>query len=246
MTAPASSRQPAGSRGATQPAAWTIGMIALLLVVIPALQTGLAGRNPWLNQLATGGARDAWWGLVGLTIAYQWVLVAAAARALRLDGMSWRDAGLASARWRPYAAALVLLTLGFLAVIMTKPGGVFAVTAASPGGALAAFLPRSGAERSTWLLLSLSAAATEEYLYRGFLIPRLGAWLRGGVGLAFLLSCLAFALAHNGWAQTVPELGMRLVLGAVLGALFLWRRTILPSVVLHYLSNAAAALAVAP
>lgn len=53
-------------------------------------------------------------------------------------------------------------------------------------------------------------------------------------------------IALYGWAQTVPELAMRLVLGAVLGALFLWRKTILPSVVLHYLSNAAAAFAVAP
>lgn len=200
-----------------------------------------------MNQLTTSGARDTWWVLVGLTIVYQWALVAGAARALRVDRMSWRDAGLLTRRWRPYAVALLLLTLGLLAVVLMKPGGVFAVSeAAEPRGALAAFLPTTGAERATWLLLSLSAAATEEYLYRGFLILRLGAWLRGRVGIAFILSCIAFALAHNGWAQTASELAARMVLGAVLGALFLWRKTILPSIVLHHLSNAAAALAVAP
>lgn len=239
--------QGAGSLGIVRPTPWTIGMILLLLVVVPVLQTALAGRNPWLNQLAAGGSRNAFWVLIALTMLYQWLLVAGASQALRVDGLSWRDAGLLGVPWRPYVVALTLVTLGFVLAILARPGGMFSLSGgAAPRGALAAFLPTTGAERLTWLLLSLSAAVTEEYLYRGFLISRLGAWMQGRVGLAFLLSCVAFGLAHNGWAQSARGLIMRTVLGAILGALFLWKRSILPSVVLHYLSNAVAALTAVP
>lgn len=98
--------------------------------------------------------------------------------------------------------------------------------------ALPGLLPNTAAERSAFLLLSLSAGVCEEVLYRGFLIRFLH---EGALALpitgALAVSSLAFGLGHayQGFkgvlSTTVAGLGM--------GLLFLLSGSLIPVMVLH-------------
>lgn len=62
------------------------------------------------------------------------------------------------------------------------------------------FLPASRIEGRWWMLASVSAGVCEEFLYRGFLMGYLHGRLEGGphlgLGLAWLLSSVAFGAGH--------------------------------------------------
>ena len=95
---------------------------------------------------------------------------------------------------------------------------------------------REGSSDSWWqyiLVYALLAAMCEEIAFRGFILTglrqRFNAWT------AILISSLLFALYHMNVFQALPAF----VLGVVLAILAVRSKSILPSMLLHFLNNAA-------
>ncbi len=130
------------------------------------------------------------------------------------------------------ASHLVKSTLWGLVVAVTcfVAAGVFvALTHFNGGNNAAAFqkLP-------VWLvtLIVVRAGVVEELCYRGYAIERLHAlglprWVAAGVPL------LIFGVGH--WTGGVLNIGLALLLGAILVVFFLWRRDLLANMIGHTL-----------
>ena len=80
-------------------------------------------------------------------------------------------------------------------------------------------------------VVSNSAPIWEEAIFRGFLLPSLAKWMP--VSAAVLLSSLVFAAAHFSLQRFAPLL----LLGVIMGTLFVRSRNLLSSVALHSLWN---------
>ena len=87
------------------------------------------------------------------------------------------------------------------------------------------------------ILLVLRAAVFEEICYRGYAIERVQE-LSGSRVLAFVVSVVAFTLAHAGYwgwsALLVPAFG-----GLVFAALYLWRCDLVCNMVAHFVADGA-------
>jgi uncharacterized protein len=83
----------------------------------------------------------------------------------------------------------------------------------------------------------LRAAVTEEVLFRGYAIERLGQWTRN-LWLAGLVSLASFTYAHlAGWgAAILLDAGWG---GIVLTLFYLWRRNLWANILVHWLVDAA-------
>ena len=161
-------------------------------------------------------------------IALDWLLVLALVIiAVALEQHSLRRFGLRTPHWRDGLAmgVTLLVTAGLTVLLMQIP----AVSAplrhlTLPGVASVPFGVR--------LALVLTAAACEEFIFRGFLIEELGDW-SGSVPLAAGVSLALFVLPHA-WlygftlALTVPAM-----LGGGLTLLYLWRRNLPVCMLMH-------------
>ncbi len=81
----------------------------------------------------------------------------------------------------------------------------------------------------------VSAAFSEELVYRGFLLERLGSWLgltRLALAGPVVLAALVFAAAHV-VDQGLPGATQAAITGTVFGALFVWRRELAFVMVMH-------------
>lgn len=97
---------------------------------------------------------------------------------------------------------------------------------------------------SVWfrMFMVLTAAVTEEILYRGYLVERLNI-LTNRIGLSTLLSYLLFVALHlSFWGiGGLLQIGLGSI---VLYGLYLWRRNLLACMLMHALNNAVAFLVI--
>lgn len=87
------------------------------------------------------------------------------------------------------------------------------------------------------LLLVARAAVCEEIVFRGYPIPRIEEWT-GSTWIAAAVSWVAFTIAHLGswgWAQLIVA-GYG---GAILTALFVWRRDLGCNIAAHFIADGA-------
>jgi membrane protease YdiL (CAAX protease family) len=84
------------------------------------------------------------------------------------------------------------------------------------------------------VLLVIVVALTEETIFRGYLILRFTAF-RAGPARGVLLSSAVFALGH-GYEGTAGLLTV-FYLGLVLGSVYLWRRSLVAPVTMHFLQD---------
>jgi uncharacterized protein len=126
---------------------------------------------------------------------------------------------------------------GILTVLCGLVGGVVAGLTHFEGGEMGATL----AKLPVWLvvLVVLRAGVVEELFYRGYAIERLqllglNRYWAGGIPL------LIFGFAHgiNGWANIV----LALALGAVLTAVYLWRRDLVANMIGHFMIDSISVL----
>jgi uncharacterized protein len=84
------------------------------------------------------------------------------------------------------------------------------------------------------LILVTVAAVAEETVFRGYLILRFEA-VTGRTGAAALLSSIVFSLGHGyeGMAGVVSVFS----LGMVLALVYLWRKSLVAPVVIHFLTD---------
>ncbi len=140
-------------------------------------------------------------------------------------------------RWKPSDLGIrrlrlldIAAALGSL-VIAVVLGGIASHIAVMPSS-LSDLHKMAAVPLSVRIALVLTAAISEEFMYRGYALEEL-AYLTGNRGLAGLLSLAVFTISHVGLYGLSRALVVPAVVGAVLTALYLWRRN-LPSCMLTH------------
>lgn len=90
-------------------------------------------------------------------------------------------------------------------------------------------------------LLVLVVAVAEETIFRGYLILRLRA-VTGSTTVAVFLSSLLFSLGHG--YEGNARMAAVFVMGVILALVYLWRRSIVAPMVMHFLQDFIALMAV--
>jgi len=144
-------------------------------------------------------------------IAAEWALVWAVARGIRRSGTTLR--ALVGGRWR---------TTGDVAADVVRALACWAMVK---------LLVRTW----QWLpvlgeALSVSAGVAEEVLFRGYFQRQFAAWT-GSAWAALALQAVLFGASH-GYQGLDASLRITLV-GAIFGALALWRRSLRPGIIAH-------------
>jgi uncharacterized protein len=203
-------------------AAILLGVGATALVV-----RATGGAAPWTTAVT--------WSAISVVVVADVLTVAVLTVVLRREGRGLRDLlgplGVGATAWRTLVAFVVLYVAfaagGMLGALLTGP--------AAPGA-----MPQIPLWFGLWnlLVLPVTVAVAEEFLYRGYLQPRLAA--RIGTPGAVLLVAAAFALQHVGLAAVsgpavVTKLAATFVAGLALGLLALWFRRLLPLVLAHWM-----------
>jgi len=85
------------------------------------------------------------------------------------------------------------------------------------------------------LIIAVLPALGEEMIFRGLLLPLIARWTKSK-HLAVWISALLFSAFHLQFYGFLP----RLVLGALLGYLFVWTRSLWAPVLAHFVNNALA------
>lgn len=169
--------------------------------------------------------------LVGL--AAMWCVAAAAiAYVTRVERRPLASIGVARIS---RAHVLQALAIG-IALSLTVPVlSLLAATVlpASPDGSIAA------ATRIPWWLMLLavvSAAVTEEIVFRGYALERLLAWT-GSRWLASAIALACFTAIHAGGWNAAHVVGVVLPLGVALTLLYWWRRSVPFVIIVHAAVN---------
>ncbi len=217
-TTPAEERRDVGSR--VRP---VVAFGLLIALVLPPLYALVL--QPALFQDASSPTATA----VGLAV--MWALCLAVLALVRfVERRPWASVGVRppGLRWLVLAAGIGLVlsllvpALGALAELLLPTGD--SGTVGSVGA------------RHHWLVLLLAvltAAVTEEVLFRGYALERL-LELSGSKTLAAIVSLASFTLTHGGsWALS-HVIGVVIPLGAALTLLYLWRRNLIVVIVAHF------------
>ncbi|NBB76615.1 MAG: CPBP family intramembrane metalloprotease [Bacteroidetes bacterium] len=96
----------------------------------------------------------------------------------------------------------------------------------------------SAAQNTFWLLFAgiITAAVTEEALFRGYTLERLNEWTNSK-WFSSLISLLFFTIIHfNGW-NAAHIIGVVLPLGCALIAIYWWKRSLTFVIVVHFIVN---------
>ena len=114
--------------------------------------------------------------------------------------------------------AVPVLTLLVVQVIPTNGDGIEEVASSVPW----------------WLLLLsvLTAGITEEIIFRGYLIERLGE-ISSKNALIVVISVIAFVLPHTLSWNLAHVLGVVLPLGLILSLIYLWKRNLVFNIIIH-------------
>jgi membrane protease YdiL (CAAX protease family) len=118
---------------------------------------------------------------------------------------------------------MLILTLAFPEILAERIAAQKAIEQTFPPDMLPYLIP-----------LTLWVAVWEEFVFRGFLLTRLRPLLRNW-WLTVTLGALIFSLGH--FYQGYTGVMMTFGLGLVMGLLLVWRRSLVPGVVFHFLFN---------
>jgi uncharacterized protein len=214
-------------------------LAALLLFRFAAV---LAGDGLTWGLLHLTGSPSPWIGAVLLSNVHVPVVTDVAtlvllAVLLKREGLRLRDllgpVDPAGTAWRTGVAVVA----GLVAFAL---GGTVAALLISPQAVPAGPAPHLPLWFGLWslLVLPVTVALAEEFLYRGYLQPRLAG--RIGTPAAVLVVATAFALQHVGmaatsWPAVAAKLGATFVFGLAFGLLRVWMRRLAPLMVAHWL-----------
>ncbi len=184
------------------------------------------------------GVRDMRWVNVLGSVVVGTILLLAVGLILLLAGRPLRTIGFRSDFLLVDAALgvgltfLVLCAFTAVAVLLAIfAPGLYTRLEETPRAIQAAF-PRM---RPLWfLLLSAWVAVFEETLFRGFLLTRIHAIVRAWPP-SVLLGAAVFAVPH--FYEGSVAMAMIFLLGTVMGIVFVWRKSLVPVIVLHFVFN---------
>jgi membrane protease YdiL (CAAX protease family) len=195
---------------------------------------GLALVGPLVLQSIIGLFLEAFVAPVTLALFGQcllWLLtLGVLAIAVYWERIPLSSLGVRSLTWQMVVVAIVLgMVLGVaIPLLEALASHIFA---SSQGGTIQS----TSNSAPAWLLLIviLTASVTEEVLFRAYPLER-SARLTGSMWPGAILSLAAFVAFHlQGW-NIAHVLGAVLPLGAILTALYAWRRNLLFNIVVHF------------
>lgn len=165
---------------------------------------------------------------------WNWLLIAVGYRWISRRQVTWKDLGFTSFRFRDMWLALAGALVG-LWVVFPLSGFIARALGLAPMKGMGYSLVGSFDIIGALLAAVFLATLAEEILFRGFLLNTLRGKMRSlwAVGLIGVLFFTVIHLPHFGWAGM-----LFIVLWSPLPVgLFLWRRSIYPSYVMHVLNN---------
>ena len=173
-------------------------------------------------------------------IAAEWSLVYYVWKGgLRRAGIPLRQ--FVGGRWASYQAVLGDALLAFVTWMLWKGMTFCWVLWLGRGHAasISPLIPHGVGEAVLWVLLSISAAISEELVFRGYLQHQLTAFT-GRASLALFLQAALFGIAHG--YQGVQSCLAIVLYGALLTVLALWRESLRPGMIAHAWTDIAGGL----
>jgi CAAX protease family protein len=171
------------------------------------------------------------------TMCFEWLLLGFVLVGLWLRKAPFR--AVLGERWRSVRTIAIDLGLGVLFLVFSVMISAVFISRGhgSADPAVRFLLPGTPAEKSLWILLSLTAGICEEAINRGYLQRQFSAWSRSAT-LGIILQALVFGACHayQGFLRTIPITA----LGLLLGVLAQWRKTVRPGMITHFLQDALA------
>jgi uncharacterized protein len=166
---------------------------------------------------------------------FEWALVAFIAYALKRRGM--RMSELVAGRWE--GAAQIRRDIGIAVAFVLVCGvgllaGLGYLLKAAPNAAIRNLFPRGPLEITFYLMLTATAGFCEEVIFRGYLQRQFSALTKSVVG-GIVLQGIVFGASHGyqGWKFMV----MISVYGITFGLLAVWRRSLRPGIIAHFLQD---------
>lgn len=206
---------------------------AVLVVGLPVLafRTGL--KDEHLPQIEA--ARISLYASAALTLG---ILSAGVLAMAAWQGVPAADLGWKVTEPGPAFGWAVGITVGGLAIVwvVTVLGRNFGLEESPLALAL---MPRTGQERNGFLLLSGAAAIGEEYIYRGYLLHVLAAWM-GDPWLAVVVTSISFGVSH-GYQRSIGVIRAT-ALGVLLAVPVVLTGSLFAAVAAHFWINAALGL----
>lgn len=212
-----------------------VAMIPVLLIGA-ALQDGSFGDN--IDQLLDLNDATPWSMLyLNLSIAGSILVVFAVLRILHNLRPRWSSSVVPGLRWN-----LILIFTGLSVIALIATVIVSTMLPTSPddpemSGELNAFTPTAAWMLLVILLTTPLQAAGEEYVFRGYLLQAIGAFIQRPWGrwFAIIVTALVFALAHG--VQNFPLFFDRFAFGLISGWLTIRTGGLEAAIAMHVLNN---------
>ena len=170
-----------------------------------------------------------------LTVAaVEWCMVAFIWLGIRLRGVRMRD--LVGGAWPDWRAILrdLGITILFLIAANLVLGLLAFLLRASPNQAIRKIFPQGATEIVFYLMLALTAGICEEIIFRGYLQKQFSG-ITGSAALGLVIQAIVFGAAHG---YQGPKLMIIIaVYGCLFGLLALWRRSLRPGMMGHFLHD---------
>ena len=172
-----------------------------------------------------------------VTLLMEWFTVLLIWWGLRIRGRSIFD--LISGRWQKVSTFFKDLGWAVAFLVVAFPSLQLIARLLHANYDAKAILPATVPELILWLLLAATAGFCEELMFRGYLYRQFSGWTGNRIaGMA--LQGVAFGLAHGyqGWRMMT----LIMIFGWMFGALALWRKSLLPGMLAHWLQDSGGGL----
>ncbi|MCE5328461.1 MAG: CPBP family intramembrane metalloprotease [Planctomycetaceae bacterium] len=143
--------------------------------------------------------------------------------------------------WRDVGLGMMLFIPTFFAAGWVEQAAKFVGLSPGPKSLPADLTPHGGVELALASVMVVVVALAEETIFRGYLILRFAEITGSGVA-AVLLSSFIFALGHGYEGSAgVVTVGF---MGLVFAMVFLWRKSLLAPIVMHFMQDFLAIVAI--
>jgi hypothetical protein len=204
----------------------TAGLLTMLAVLV-----GLSMRLHNAGSVAGGAHRIVGYAII---LVAEWAMAGWIAWGCDRQGQSVKGLlGNFALGWRAIFRDAGL-AVGFLVVANILLSLVRHLFPAGSSEGIKNLLPHTGLESVIFLGLCVTAATCEELIYRGYLQRQFAAWT-GSAAAAIVLQGIVFGFSHayQGIAQVVTIA----VYGCLFGLFALWRKSLRPGMLAHFLQD---------
>lgn len=219
-------------KGATAALLASKGHTVVVLVILLALAINGAISQPMRHWAQTGLESGERVRLYATILATQWLLFWLVRFGIRRAGKTLRQVidpnRLTLGRWAQCAA--IAIGAGVLWMVVGSALALALRPSADDLRTLILLLPRSVFEKGSWITVSLSVGFCEEFLYRGYLLTQFRA-IGGSLAAAVVFQAVLYGGAHS--VLPMELVAATTVLGLLLGGLAVWRKSLVPGMILH-------------